>query len=127
VALAAANGTAQKALEHAEGGLDLPALPVFRNGPVVLEQLTEEASRLGAGRVGRPAPLGGDDPQHAELPVEELVMILGVVAGVGQQGLEAMASVGLAAEAVQLEVVGLGASVDHDAEEQVGSNVDDGG
>ena len=82
--LAAADGRSEKAFEHAEVGLDLPALPVFHNGPVVLEELTEKTTRPVTRRLSESAPLRRDDFQDAQLSVEELVMMFGVVADVAQ-------------------------------------------
>lgn len=53
-------------------------------------------------------------------------MMLGVVAGVGQENVEAMASVGRADQTMELQVVRLGPAVDDHAEEQVGLDVANG-
>ncbi len=78
---AATDGQSEETLEHDEAGLDLPSLPVFRNGPLVLKQLTEEAARSVAGCLTGPTPLRRDDPEYAQLVVvEELVVMFGLVA-----------------------------------------------
>jgi hypothetical protein len=125
VAFAAADGRTEQSLEHAEVGLDLPSLPVLRDGPMVLEELTKEASRVSAGRLVRPTALGRNDPQHAQFVMEELMMVLGVIAHVGQQRIEGMSTVGLTGNAVELQVVRLGAAIDDHAEEQVTAGVND--
>ena len=74
----------------------------------------------------RQSALGRNDPEHAQFVVEELMMVLGVVACVPQQRSEGMSTVGLPGNAVELQIVGLGAAIDENAEEQVTAGVDDG-
>lgn len=52
-------------------------------------------------------------------------MMLPIVTGVGQQDLEPMTAVGPACNAMEFDVVGLRAAVDHGPQEQVRLDVDD--
>jgi hypothetical protein len=54
-------------------------------------------------------------------------MMLPIVTGVGQQDLEPMTAVGPACHAMEFDIVGLRAAVDHDTQEQVRLDVDDRG
>jgi len=58
--------------------------------------------------------------------VKKSVMMFGVVAYVGQQCVERMPSMRLASDAMQFNVVGLRAAVDHCAEEQMALDVNHG-
>lgn len=53
-------------------------------------------------------------------------MMLSVVSGVGQQHLEGMPSIGLQSRPMELQVVRLGATINHHAQEEVTVDVADG-
>ena len=123
MAIAAAKGRTEKTLEHAEATLGLPTLPVLRDGPMVLEQLTEEPSRPFSLCLRGTTTPGRNYPKHPELVIKEPMMMLGIVAGVGQQCLEGMSPMGLSGKTVQLNVVRLGPPVNDRTQKQVASRV----
>ena len=126
VASSAAKGRTQQPLEHAEVRLDLPALSVLGDGPTPTEFATvgSRGGVLAGGR--RPASNRRDDRANAQLLSQEAMVILGVVSGVAQQRLEGMSTVGLQRHTMELQVVRFGATVDHDAQEEMTVDVTDG-
>jgi len=94
-------------------GLDLPALAVEVGGPILGQRAAIGAGGEVVRVVGRASACGWDDTGDAQFIVEEPVVVLAVVAGVGQQDLEGVSSMGLADDALKLDVVGLGAAVHH--------------
>jgi len=90
VSLATANGRAEKTLKHAEARFHLPTLPVPDEEPMVSKELTGKSSGSFSWCVCGVAALGRDYVQHAEFVIKEPVMMLRIVADVGQQGVEGM-------------------------------------
>ncbi len=90
---------------------------------MITKELTEESSRSVTRFLCGTASLGRNDAKHAEFVIEEPMMMLRIVADVGQQRVEGMSPMCLSRNTVQFKVVGLGAAVDHNAEEQVALDV----
>ena len=63
--------------------------------------------------------MGRNDAQHAEFVIKESMMMLRIVANVGQQCVEGMSPMRLSSNTVHFNVVRLGAAINHNAEEQV--------
>ena len=120
-------GRAEGSLEHGKGRLDLPTLAVKVLGEVVGKKAAKECGGTMVLALGRTAACRGDDPQHAQLMPKELVMVFAVIADVTQQKIEGLSVMGLAGQAVELDVVRLGTSVDHGAENHVALDVDNCG
>lgn len=116
----AAQGGAEKPLDHGEDGLDLPALPVgpARKGPM---QLPPPAP---ADRVPRPAVAGptpprrGDDAAHAQLLPAVPVHAFAFVPRVAQQRGEAVAPQPRSEQIVKLDQVRPRPAVDHRGQDQ---------
>ncbi len=67
--------------------------------------------------------MGRNDAQHAEFMIKESMMMLRIVANVGQQCVEGMSPMRLSSNTVHFNVVRLGAAVDNNTEEQVAIDV----
>ncbi len=90
---------------------------------MITKELTEESfcpvTRCFCGT----ASLGRNDAQHPEFVIKEPMMMLRVVADVGQQSVERMSPMCLSSNTVQFNVVRLGPAVDHNSEKQVAFDV----
>ena len=90
---------------------------------MITKELTEESSRPITRVYCGTASLGRNDTQHAEFVIKESMMMFRIVAEVGQQCVEGMSPMRLSSNTVHFNVVRLGAAVDHNAEEQVGFDI----
>ena len=77
-------------------------------------------------RIRRTATGRRDDPEYVQLFVQKGLVVFPIVAHVAQQRLERMTTVGLAGKLMEFDVVRLRPTVDHNAQEQVSFNINNG-
>ena len=118
----------QKAFDHGEDRLDLPALAVGLSG-----EPPGQRPAVFAGQGVRPAIVTwpaawdhGEDAANPEFPAAEPVGGLAVVPGVTQERGERLAAVGLTYRGRELAVIGLGSAVHKESQDQVAAGVADG-
>ena len=107
---------AQIALYHAERRLHLPTLTVhhlLKVVPTLRHHRPEQACGWLVRIIGRPAPDRGNDAEHVELITQVTMMILAVVAGIGEENFKGLAAVRSAHQAIECRIIGLGAPLHH--------------
>ncbi|MCK4624620.1 MAG: hypothetical protein KAV00_04860, partial [Phycisphaerae bacterium] len=117
IAAAVAQGRAKQPLEHAEVSLHLPTLTVFGNRPMSIKDATEEASRLMVALFRRAAATRRNDTDHAQLVIKELMVMFTVIADITKQCIKGLPTISLVSEAVELDIVRLGAAINYRSQE----------
>ena len=121
-------GGAHVSFEHAENGFDLPALAVCVLWKSVLHQLAIPAAhRAGLAIESWAAAIGGwDDSANAEFVTAKTMEPFRLVAGVTQETGKRLVLQRVVQRLPGLDRIGLGTSVDRDAQDQMIRGVADG-
>ena len=122
-------GGPETAFDHGEDGLDLPALAVELSREPPGELASPMAVQTARSAVARPAAatVQGKDAADPQTLATQAVAGFAVEAGIPQERGEGLASVGLPDGGLELAVVGLGAAVDDQPQDEMAEGVADGG